>query len=128
MHFLFRHRAAHSIALLAFRPYAPIVQSRRFTNSLLTPAIISHLEQMKRYLNCGFIHIVTGILSLSELRRYVAVEQEMTALSEAGDHTKIARLGKEFSDLAKAMDLYGQRSSLLKGAQDIKAMQIESDR
>lgn len=51
----------------------------------------------------------------------------MTALSEAGDHTKIARLGKEFSDLSKAMELYSTREAAAKSMQELMAMQSESD-
>ena len=52
----------------------------------------------------------------------------MTVLSEAGDHTKIARLGKEFSELSKAIEMYNERNSLLKNVQDLKAMQEDNNK
>ena len=52
----------------------------------------------------------------------------MTALSEAGDHNKIARLGKEFSDLSKAMELYSSREAAVKSMQELRAMQSENEK
>lgn len=52
----------------------------------------------------------------------------MTALSEAGDHIQIARLGKEFSDLAKAMEIYSDRESLVQNIKELRAMQADNDK
>lgn len=52
----------------------------------------------------------------------------MSVVSERGDPSSLARLGKEFSRLAKSMELYETRDELLRGIQDMHAMQLESSK
>jgi hypothetical protein len=61
-------------------------------------------------------------------RRYHAIEDDMTALSESGDHSQMARLGKEFSELGRTVEMNATRQHLVHSIEEMNSMRAENNR